>query len=178
MQLPEALCSFQQVLSFILYSLRIEDMQGRFVMHAGPFSNLTSCIMRRLIEPDLKESESYTLTVVVGTKSQNITSYKDSFSKSIRFCIACTTTKVHQDKARRIILHIICEHWAIHLARSIDSYVLEEIFGIYRVWCFYQISRFPISILQWCNIYYDCYKSLHRYFSCWSCSHKMQRTKR
>jgi hypothetical protein len=61
-------------------------MQGRLVMSAGPFSNLTSCTVRRLIEPDLKETENYTLTVIVGTQSQNITSYKHSFSKSIYLC--------------------------------------------------------------------------------------------
>jgi hypothetical protein len=67
-------------------------MQGRFVMSAGPFSNLTSCTVRRLIEPDFKETEKYILTVIVGTKSRNITSCKHSFSKSICMQAACTAT--------------------------------------------------------------------------------------
>ena len=92
LQLPEALCSIQQSLSFIYYSLRVEEIQGRLVMSAGPFSNLTSCAVRRLIEPALKETENYTLTVIVGTQSRNITLHKHSFSESN--CMACTITLV------------------------------------------------------------------------------------
>ena len=83
MQLPGSLCGLQPILSFIHYYLRVENTQGSLVMHSGPFSNLSSCIAKRLIEPDLKETENYTLTAIVGTQSRNITSCKHSFSKSM-----------------------------------------------------------------------------------------------
>lgn len=92
MQLPEVLCSSQQILSFIHYSLRVEDTLGSLVMHAGPFSNLSLCTIKRMVEPDLKETESYTLMVVVGTQSQNITSYKHFFSKSVH--VVCSVVKI------------------------------------------------------------------------------------
>ena len=59
----------------------------------GPFSYHDSCPgpVRELIDPNLKENESYTLTVIIETQSQNITSYKHSFSEFIFVLhMACT----------------------------------------------------------------------------------------